>query len=274
MAYERLSSEALEYFPCRYGGSKLLFRGPREDVSGDYIAVLGGSETYGKFVEKPFTRLLADKTEQVVVNLGVMNAGVDIFGSDQAVVELCRKARSTVVQVMGAQNLSNAFYTVHPRRNDRFLKASGALRDLYPEVDFVRFHFTRHLLSSLRDCCPDRFCEIRSELQKTWVRRMKALIGRIGGDVVLLWMAEQKPGALVIDEMESDPIMVEPPMLDELASLVRGRVDVTPSASARDSGLDGKIYSELEAAVAGEMPGPIFHSEVAEALAKALPVPA
>ena len=37
-------------------------------------------------------------------------------------------ARLTVLQVTGAQNMSNRFYSVHPRRNDRFLKASPLLR--------------------------------------------------------------------------------------------------------------------------------------------------
>ncbi len=38
---------------------------------------------------------------------------------------------------MGAQNLSNRFYAVHPRRNDRFLRASTLMKTIFREVDTV-----------------------------------------------------------------------------------------------------------------------------------------
>ena len=75
----------------------------------------------------------------------------------------------TVVQVMGAQNLTNRFYTVHPRRNDRFLRAAPDLQALYPEVDFTEFHFTRHLLRTLRWSSADRFEVVAEELRAVWV---------------------------------------------------------------------------------------------------------
>ncbi len=54
MTYMKLGQAALDYYPCRYGASKLLFRGPRRRLQGDYVAFLGGTETYGKFIETPF----------------------------------------------------------------------------------------------------------------------------------------------------------------------------------------------------------------------------
>jgi hypothetical protein len=62
----------------------------------------------------------------------------------------------------GAQNLSNRLYTVHPRRNDRFLRASGILRTIYRDVDFTEFHFTRHMLDHLRCLSEDRFDIVRT----------------------------------------------------------------------------------------------------------------
>ena len=56
-----------------------------------------------------------------------------------------------MIQVSGAQNLSNRFHAVHPRRNDRFLRASTLLKTIYRDVDFTEFNFTRHLLTTLRD---------------------------------------------------------------------------------------------------------------------------
>ncbi|MGB3314802.1 MAG: DUF6473 family protein, partial [Albidovulum sp.] len=58
MAYEYAGESALDYLPCRYGQSKLLFRGPRRKLDGAYAAVLGGTETYGKFVAEPFPNIV------------------------------------------------------------------------------------------------------------------------------------------------------------------------------------------------------------------------
>jgi hypothetical protein len=63
----------------------------------------------------------------------------------------------TVVQVLAVQNLSNPYYTVHPRRNDRFLRASARLQNLYQDVDFTEFHFTRHMLQTLQMVSAPRF---------------------------------------------------------------------------------------------------------------------
>ena len=63
MAYEFAGDSALDYFPCRYGQSKLLFRGPRRRFDGPYAAAIGGTETYGKFVADPYPALVRDKAK-------------------------------------------------------------------------------------------------------------------------------------------------------------------------------------------------------------------
>ena len=165
MACVHMGEGALDYDPCRYGASKLLFRGPRKALEGRYVAFLGGAEIYGRYVEEPLPKLLEGLIDLPVVNLGCVNAGADLVANDDTVTGICRDAAVTVIQVTGAQNTSNRFYTVHPRRNDRFLKASGRLSTLYEELDFTDFHFTRHLLSRLADCAPDKFALVQQELK-------------------------------------------------------------------------------------------------------------
>ncbi len=43
MTYERLNETALEYFPCRYGLSKMLFRGPRRKLGSGPIDFVGSA---------------------------------------------------------------------------------------------------------------------------------------------------------------------------------------------------------------------------------------
>ena len=72
---------------------------------------------------------------------------------------------------------------MHPRRNDRFLRASERLQSLYPEVDFTEFHFNRHLLGRLQELSEERFAEIAGELRQAWLARMKHLLTLLrGGD--------------------------------------------------------------------------------------------
>ncbi|MCO4844197.1 MAG: hypothetical protein KC439_15065, partial [Yoonia sp.] len=52
------------------------------------------------------------------VNFGCVNGGVDAFVNDPTIMSACHDAQITVVQVMGANFLSNRFYylELHSKR--------------------------------------------------------------------------------------------------------------------------------------------------------------
>lgn len=264
MTYERPGGPAPDYLPCRYGTSKLVFRGPRRKLEGDYIAVFGSTDTYGKFIETPYPALAEDILGLTCVNFGCVNAGVDAFVNDIALMEAAGSARATVVQVMGAQNMSNRLYSVHPRRNDRFLNASTMLKAIYREVDFTEFHFTRHMLGTLEEIGAERFRMVREELQAAWSARMAMLLSRIKSPVILLWMGERAPSN--DPELASDPLYVTRDMLEDLRDKVAGTVAVT----ANRLGTDGMVYGPMEEAAARELMGPAAHAQAAQALAAEL----
>lgn len=267
MAYEYRGAEALDYFPCRYGASRLVFRGPRRKLTGDYIAVLGGSATYGRFVRDPYPALIEAALDMPVVNFGCMNAGADAFLHDDAVLDACRGALVTVVQITGAQNLSNRFYTVHPRRNDRFVRAHRALTGLYPSVDFTEFNFTRHMLQSLHGRAPSRFSAVVAELRAVWQDRMQALVRAVGGPVVLAWVADHPPrtqGAPL--SFAAEPLFVDSAMLWSLKAIATDFLEILPSARARAKGTEGMIFADIDAPVASALPGPLWQEEIAQAL--------
>ncbi|MCA0920572.1 DUF6473 family protein [Pseudooceanicola nanhaiensis] len=271
MTYEKLGQEALEYYPCRYGRSKILFRGPKRTLDGPYVAFLGGSETYGKFIPRPFPALVEDELGTACVNLGWMNAGVDAFLHDPAILQIASGAKAVVIQVMGAQNMSNRFYGVHPRRNDRFLQASELLRTVFRDVDFTEFHFTRHMLQHLRARSEERFEMVRGELKAAWSARMDRLLSRIGAPVVLLWLSNHAPGDAVLEaEMRSDPLFVDRSMIEALRPRVQQVVEVIVSAEAQARRGEGMVFNELEAPAAAEMLGLGAQVEAAKALVSAL----
>lgn len=166
--------------------SRLTFRGPEKPLKGRYIAFIGGTQTFGRGTNTPFPEIVEKRIGRTCVNLGVSNGSVDAFVNDPTVLNLAREADLTVVEVMGARNLSNRFYRVHPRRNDRFLQESTVLKALYPEIDFTEFDFTGHMLQTLEETSPERFDILVAELREAWVARMGGLLRTIGGNAVLL----------------------------------------------------------------------------------------
>ncbi len=284
MSFDTTGLGGLDYFPCRYGRSRLLFRGPRQRLDGDYALFLGGTYTYGRFIETPFPALLEAGTGVRCVNFGWQNAGVDAFLNDITVMEIAAKARVTVVQVMGAQNMSNRFYSVHPRRNDRFLNASGVMKQLFRDVDFTEFSFNRHMLSVVRSLSADRYAMIREELKAAWLARMHHLLQTIGGRIILLWFADHAPAvsedaahgaakrgrAEQGDDLGADPLFIDRSMIEALRPRVTEVVEVVASRAALEQGTQGMVFSPLEAPAAAGMLGPMAHQEAAVAMQPAL----
>jgi len=245
MKHASLAEAGLPYVPCRYGASRLPFRGPRRSRDAPYIAFMGSTDTFGKFIKRPFPAQVEDVLARTCVNFGCVNAGIDAFLQDAAILSACRRADLTVLQVMGAQNLSNRFYTVHPRRNDRFLKASTVLRAIYSEIDFADFSFTRHMLLALHKADSTRFQIVREELQAAWTARMKTLVTELGGNVVLLWFAASLPpadSALASETaLSSEPLFITREMIEAVRPHVRQIVEVQPPGRARDAGAAGLV---------------------------------
>ena len=257
----------LDYELWRVGSSLCEFRGPEVDPSAPYFAVLGGSEAFGKFVDAPFPNLLAKETGCQVANLAVMNAGLSLVREEPTILDVAAQADVTVVQILGAQNMSNCFYSVHPRRNDRFISASESLQALYPQVDFTGFHFTGHLIQTLEKSDPYAFGTVLEELRVAWVESMLTILKAIPGQSVLLWMSERSPDEPGRGTAALDPAFVDREMLRELEGYHAGLVEVVASDEARREGVEGMYHGPADEEAARVLPGPVFHAEVAEALA-------
>lgn len=274
MKHEALGEAGLSYAPCRYGTSRILFRGPRRPLDGRYIAFVGGTETYGRFIAEPFPALVEQVLGDVSVNFGMINASIDAYANEPTILAACHDASLNIVQVMGAQNMSNRFYTVHPRRNDRFLRASTVLQAIYPDVDFSDFCFTRHMLSALYARSPDRFEIVRMELESAWLGRMTSFLREIGRHTFLLWFAGHLPSDGRWDSrsnpFSADPLFVTRRMIDALRPLVRGVVMAQPTARALGAGTEGMMFSPLQAVAAAECLGVAAHQEAADALVAAI----
>ncbi len=270
MKYDVRDSEKLSYDPCRYGLSRIYFRGPKRDLTQPYLAFLGGTETFGKFIERPFPVLVESDLKRPCVNFGCVNGGVDAFVNDPTIMGACRDADLTVVQILGANNLSNRFFSVHPRRNDRFVRASSVLKAIYKDVDFSEFTFTRHLLGALSDASSERFDIVVAELRAAWSARMRSMLEQIGRRVILLWFSRDplsdRPWQERTNPIGADPLFVTKAMVEELRPLVLEIAEVRPSSLAISEGALGMHFPEMQDRAASEMLGLRAHGEAAASL--------
>lgn len=268
MTYTALGPGALDYLPCRYGTSKLLFRGPKRKLDDPYVAFLGGAETYGRFITRPFPTLVEEETGMTCANFGFPNAGLDVYSCDPFVPEAAAAAKITVIQAMGAHNMTNRYYSVHPRRNDRFVAPSDLLKSIFRNIDFSEFHFNKHMLTALKWASPAQFEVMLAELQAAWVARMRLLMGQMRGKIILLWFADHAPSdeSLPCLSLGADPLFISREMIDQVAPLATRVIQVVPSASAKKEGTSGMQFAPLEAHIAAQLPGARAHHEVATAL--------
>lgn len=254
--------------------SRIFFRGPRRRLDQPYYAFIGGTETYGKFIDKPLPALVEKELKQTCVNFGCVNGGVDAFVNDPTIMSACHDAQATVVQIMGANYLSNRFYSVHPRRNDRFLRASTVMQAIYSDVDFSDFTFTRHMLSALYAKSAERFDIVVQELREAWVARMRNMLGQIGPRAVLLWFSNERMDNTPWNERESgmqaDPLFINVEMIDKLRDLVAEVVVANPSEVALARGTRGMYFSPMQQKAASEMLGVACHQEASAKLAPVL----
>lgn len=273
MIYDPTGAQSLEYAPCIYGMANVQFRGPKRDLEAPHIGFLGGMETYGRFLKTPFPGLVEERLGRPCVNFGLPNAGIDVFTQRKFLTEALHKSDVTVVQILGAQNMTNRFYSVHPRRNDRFVGASQLLSDLYPGMEFVDINFTKHLINKLMRRSPKLFQAVLDELQEAWVARMRLLLGQIKGKSLLMWFAPIAPitEAQMREELpRTDPVFVTREMLDKVAPHADGMVEIVASAQAVRSGLYGMVFNDAERRAASKVLGPLAHEEAATALEDAL----
>lgn len=265
MTFDVMGRRLLDYEICVYDGSRLKFRGPKHDLSQPYVAFLGTTDTFGKFIEDPFPDLLATHLSADAVNLGMVNGGIDAYLNDPAILEVARKADLRVIQIMGALNLSNCFYKVHPRRNDRFLGPQETLVRLFPEVDFTEYHFTRAMMEGLRRVSDERYNIVCRELQDIWLARMTMLLKLLGDKTVLMWFAQGLPPNDAISEL-GEPALIDAELVGRLRRLTRSYVEVVPEPAQRTAEMEGMLFSALDERAARAVMGPSAHLEAARAL--------
>ncbi len=266
MTYDILGRGPLDYVPCKYGTSKLVFRGPKRSLADPYVAFIGGTTTFGKFIEQPFPLLVEHQTGVTSVNFGQVNAGLDVFAHEPCVLEAAKDARVTVLEVLGATNTSNPYYRVHPRRNDRFLRPEQRLERLYPDVDFSQFSFVRHMLRHLYHADARRFSALQKDIQALWMQQMRELTLHLSPEVVLIRFGGGESAERWMEEGSGAAAMITDRMLDELGGTVSAVIDVSAQEGGPQPLGAGMVFDLMEQPAARAVHGPAVHQAASQAL--------
>ncbi len=260
-----------EHEPCRYGGARIPFRGPHKRLKGSYVTFLGGTETFGPYVATPFPELIELQTGLTCVNLGCRKGGIDAYLSNPSLIDLCSMGEVTVIEVTGAQNMSNRFYSVDPRRNNRFLRASKIMKSIFFEFDFANLETTEQMLSLIACDAADRMPLLKQEIQTAWVARMRSLVRAIDGPVILLWAADHPPfSAAAGGSIARPPQFVDRAMLDAVLDDADHLVEVVIGANEVAAGYEKTLLSPKDIVAAAATLGPVAHRRIATAVTPVL----
>ncbi|MCG7573534.1 DUF6473 family protein [Phaeobacter sp. CNT1-3] len=250
-------------------GSALRFRGPlgggeaspgplAQGARGS-VLFIGGSETFGGYVARPFVQRFAHQSGLETGNLGAFCAGWEALGRDPVVLKYARTAGLIVLQLMGPQYRTNPYFQVHPRRNDRFVAPYAPLRQLFPQVDFTRFSFVGHLMRSLQQQDVYAHRRLQRGLQQAWRQHIAGLARLYRTPFVFLWVDHgMDPGLgeavagltqhrlAELDLTDVPLLQVQPDLLGQRPMFIRPEGQITVISGA-------------------------YHQKVADALAQWLP---
>ncbi len=263
--HARVNAE-VDYCCYRFGRSRQRFRGPKPDLSRPYISFIGGSETYGKFVEQPFPALVEEALDFTCANWGTPGAGPSFFLKDPAVLEACSNSKVCVVSVMGAVAMSNRLYSVFKRRNSRVRNTSAGLQAMFPDLKLEEFRFAHNMLRQMYRGNPANFKVVEIELKEAWVARMRELLDEIETCRVLFWISERTPDEKWSTDQRgtfvTHPAFVDRDMLEAIAPMADLVVEYVPHYAA-----DNAVVEENVDHPALPVPSDLMHNQAAEILA-------
>ncbi|RRH76960.1 DUF6473 family protein [Falsigemmobacter faecalis] len=190
-----LSAEPV-FATCQFGQSRLRFRAQETVLGRADVTVLGSGISFGRFCREPWPDLLARGAGLRLRNLAVPQTGPEAWAQDDDLMALALRSSLQIVELPCCLRVSNRFWQLHPRRNDRIIRVLPPLKALYPELDLAEVIFSGHLLRLLESICPRRFALVQEAAARAWLDRMGALLADLPGPVVLLWLHMPQPRAL------------------------------------------------------------------------------
>lgn len=181
--YQELDAPHFDYAMQAVDGiDEHTFRGPIPDLQQPYIACIGGAQTMGRFVHRPYPEQLAEQLDLPCLNLGLGGAGPR-YALSPPVLGLLQRAQLCVVQMFSGRSASNALFD-----NSKGGRNYGRRVSNDAWVSFEDF-FKSIMVRQDRALLERTVFETRED----YAFYMKALGEVIGKPTVLLWLSRRAP---------------------------------------------------------------------------------
>ncbi len=178
--YQELDQGRFDYGLVREAGRWL--RGPACDLARPYLAVVGGAETFGRFVDRPYPQRLAERLSLGCLNLGLPGMGPTAF-ADPQLLRLLHGAALVVVSCLSGRSAHNDRFDNRPR---------GGLfgKDLH---DGRERRFEDFVADLVRQRDADEVRRVIAVTRRNFTGGMLRLGRALGGRAVLLWFSQRTP---------------------------------------------------------------------------------
>ena len=183
VGYQFSDRRAVDYELWSIDGSPLMFRGPRKlsDDSIDSWVFLGGAQTFGRFVQRPFPALISGRFEKDHLNLGFAGAGPEFFLKRNELLPLINRSSLCFLQIMSGRSVSTTLLQA--------LGVGGVLRfkrgPLRGEKFVAATAYEKLLTEYGESALADQICEAR----ENWIRAYQRLVQSIGVPIIGLWIS-------------------------------------------------------------------------------------
>jgi len=161
----------------------LHIRGPGVDqlAKGGYFVCLGAAQTFGRFCERPFPSLLAERLNIPVLNISHGGAGPAFFQNNERLLSYLNGACFVVLQVMSGRSESNSLFEsdgvgFYRRRRDG--------QELGCDQAFAELLKTQSSTTLMR---------VVEETRQSWIASYRKLTLSISSPKILLWFAARTP---------------------------------------------------------------------------------
>jgi len=178
--YQRRDAHIVDYKIYELPGVDCGFRGPRPNSS-EYIACVGASQTFGRFVQTPFPQLLAEALGIETMNLGRGGTSPSFHRSDPKLLEYINRARLVIVQVLSGRSQSNSLFQIENHSDHGINLADGQKAS----AD----QFYSWLLAQDMELAH----KVVTETRDNYVSAMAQLLEAISPPKILLWFSARSP---------------------------------------------------------------------------------
>lgn len=186
MSYQSADGEIIDYGEVPLPGTVIQVRGPLPGNldRGGFVCGIGAAQMFGRFVERPFLRLLGERLGVETLNLGSAGVGPGHFVRRPNVLKIMNRASVVIVQVMSGRSVSNSYFE---NTNAGSLRPWNAPKTQKP----------RHAINAwdiaLAEKGPMFIRDLVVETRRNYVEEMKLLMSWIRPPKILFWFSERTP---------------------------------------------------------------------------------